>query len=177
MPKKGKMRLEKYSSRVEKNTKKTALKYRDYTLDAEPGTKEYEIENRTLTREAVQWADVRRELPREFRRAALHLLECLALTQEAVAMEIGVDKRVISRMLQQDRPTTEHVVGFCVAIQVPYYISEELLKMTGNALNCTPKHTLYKTFLADTAKITVERCNDLLEEANYEPLFHGEQWK
>lgn len=96
------------------------------------------------------------------------------ITREALAAELGVDRRAIYRYLNQRRPSLEHMVGICVALKLPFYISFDLIENGGERFRRTELHHLYRQFLLKADQLTVARCNDILKSRNYPPLFQGE---
>jgi len=67
------------------------------------------------------------------------------------------------------------VVGICVALKVPYFISMEILGAAGIKLRSTEQDFLYRQFLLNAENLTVSRCEDILKRHNEKPLFRGEQ--
>lgn len=97
------------------------------------------------------------------------------ITQENLSFELGVDRKALLNYLNQDRPSVAHVVGICVALKVPYFISMEILGAAGIKLRSTAQDFLYRQFLLNAENLTVSRCEDILKQHNEKPLFRGEQ--
>lgn len=76
---------------------------------------------------------------------------------------------------EQAIPSVAHVVGICVALKVPYFISMEILGAAGIKLRSTAQDFLYRQFLLNAENLTVSRCEDILKQHSEKPLFRGEQ--
>ena len=151
-------------------------KYRvSYSLEAEAGTDLYVKENSEFAYGSFAWGDLLKRMPNDFKEAVLLVLEEVGVTQETLALELGVDKRVVYRLLNADRVAAGRVVGMCVALKLPYFVSHRLLELSGNALRNTEMDYLYSMFLFKAEKLTVERCNAILMENNLPPMYNGQQ--
>lgn len=146
-----------------------------YSFEAEPGTDLYVKENCDLAYGSFVWGDLLKRMPNDFKEAVLLILEELGVSQEALALELGVDKRVVYRVLNTDRVAAGRVVGICVALKLPYFISHRLLELSGNALRNTEIDVMYSMFLFQAGRITVDRCNAILMENNLPPMYNGQQ--
>ena len=89
--------------------------------------------------------DLLKNMPFDFKGAVLMILEEKGITQEALALELGVDRKVIYRLLNSDNVATGRVIGLCVALKLPYFISDKLLELSGNSLRNTEIDLLYRT--------------------------------
>lgn len=145
-----------------------------YTLAAEPGTEGYEKENSCLVSDCILWMDIYKELEDEFGESIKHILKRKHLTQEALAGMLGVSPKALYNYLNSDRPSLPHIVGICVAMSLPYYISMELIENAGYALRKSEIDFLYRQFLLQSEQISVDRCEDILQKQGYPPLFRGE---
>lgn len=145
-----------------------------YTLAAEPGTKDYERENRRLVSDSLLWMDVYKELFDEFGESIKHILKKKHLTQESLAGMLGVSSKALYNYLNSDKPSLPHIIGICVALSLPYFISMELIENAGYALRKTEADFLYRQFLLQSEQISVERCEDILRKQGLPPLFRGE---
>ena len=74
-----------------------------YTLAAEPGTAEYERENKCLVSDSLLWMDVYKELEDEFGESIKHILKKKHLTQEALAGMLGVSSKALYNYLNSDK--------------------------------------------------------------------------
>ena len=145
-----------------------------YTLAAEPGTEAYDRENRCLVSDSLLWMDVYKELEDEFGESIKRILKKKHLTQEVLAGMLGVSPKALYNYLNSDKPSLPHIVGICVALKLPYFISMELIENAGYALRKTEIAFLYRQFLLQSEQISVERCEDILQKQGYPPLFRGE---
>ena len=145
-----------------------------YTLAAEPGTEGYEKENSCLVSDCILWMDIYKELEDEFGESIKHILKRKHLTQEVLAGMLGVSPKALYNYLNSDRPSLPHIVGICVAMSLPYYISMELIENAGYALRKSEIDFLYRQFLLQSEQISVDRCEDILQKQGYPPLFRGE---
>lgn len=145
-----------------------------YTLAAEPGTAEYERENKCLVSDSLLWMDVYKELEDEFGESIKRILKKKHLTQEALAGMLGVSSKALYNYLNSDKPSLPHVVGICVALSLPYFISMELIENAGYALRKSEIDFLFRQFLFQSEQLSVERCEDILQRQGHPPLFRGE---
>lgn len=165
------------AGRVARNkTSPVTDKYRaTYRLIAEPGTSEYDKENQTLVDDGLLWLDFCKSMPDDFSEIVREIMKRKGITQENLSFELGVDRKALSNYLNQDRPSVAHVVGICVALKVPYFISMEILGVAGIRLRSIEQDFLYRQFLLNAENLTVNRCEDILKQHNEKPLFRGEQ--
>lgn len=145
-----------------------------YTLAAEPGTESYEKENSRLISDSRMWMDIYKELEDEFGKSIKHILKRKHLTQETLAGMMGVSPKALYNYLNSDRPSLPHIVGICVAMSLPYFISMELIENAGHALRKSDIDFLYRQFLLESDQISIDRCEDILQQQGYPPLFRGE---
>ena len=151
-------------------------KYRAaYKLVAEPGSSEYEKENQVLLDDGLLWLDFCKSMPDDFSEIVRDIMKRKGITQENLSFDLGVDRKALSNYLNQDRPSVAHVVGICVALKVPYFISMEILGAAGIKLRSTELDFLYRQFLLNAENLTVSRCEDILKQHNEKTLFRGEQ--
>lgn len=146
-----------------------------YSLVAEPGTSEYYKENDAMVADGMLWMEFYKERPMNFSEAAKLILDKKKITREKLALELGVDRRAVYKYLNQESPSVAHVVGFCVALKVPYYISMDLLDLAGIRLRATQLEFTYRQFLMNAESLSVSRCEDTLEKNGMPPLFRGQR--
>ena len=142
-----------------------------YTLVAEPGTDMYVKENETFRHDSYLWGELLYALPDDFRGAVNEILKKKGITQETLAEKLGIERRTLTKYLSQDSPSLGHVVGICVALQLPFFISEKLIELSGNAFQRKSLHHQYREFLFQAEKLSVARCEDILAEHHWPPLF------
>ena len=174
----GRYRRTEYAvSKVARNkTEPVTDKYRAaYRLVAEPGSSEYEKENQAMGDDGLLWLEFYKNIPDDFAEMIKAIMKRKGITQENLSFELGVDRKALLNYLNQDRPSVAHVVGICVALKVPYFISMEILGAAGIKLRSTEQDFLYRQFLLNAENLTVSRCEDILKQHNEKPLFRGEQ--
>lgn len=174
----GRYRRTEYAvSKVARNkTDPVTDKYRAaYRLVAEPGSSEYEKENQAMVDDGLLWLEFYKNIPDDFAEMIKAIMKRKGITQENLSFELGVDRKALLNYLNQDRPSVAHVVGICVALKVPYFISMEILGAAGIKLRSTEQDFLYRQFLLNAENLTVSRCEDILKQHNEKPLFRGEQ--
>lgn len=174
----GRYRRTEYAvSKVARNkTEPVTDKYRAaYRLVAEPGSSEYEKENQAMVDDGLLWLEFYKNIPDDFAEMIKAIMKRKGITQENLSFELGVDRKALLNYLNQDRPSVAHVVGICVALKVPYFISMEILGAAGIKLRSTEQDFLYRQFLLNAENLTVSRCEDILKQHNEKPLFRGEQ--
>lgn len=174
----GRYRRTEYAvSKVARNkTEPVTDKYRAaYRLVAEPGSSEYEKENQAMVDDGLLWLEFYKNIPDDFAEMIKAIMKRKGITQENLSSELGVDRKALLNYLNQDRPSVAHVVGICVALKVPYFISMEILGAAGIKLRSTEQDFLYRQFLLNAENLTVSRCEDILKQHNEKPLFRGEQ--
>ena len=174
----GRYRWTEYAvSKVARNkTEPVTDKYRAaYRLVAEPGSSEYEKENQAMVDDGLLWLEFYKNIPDDFAEMIKAIMKRKGITQENLSFELGVDRKALLNYLNQDRPSVAHVVGICVALKVPYFISMEILGAAGIKLRSTEQDFLYRQFLLNAENLTVSRCEDILKQHNEKPLFRGEQ--
>ena len=142
-----------------------------YCFAAEPGTEASQDEIRAFIRDAELWGSLEASLPADFAAAMRIILETKRVTQSELALRFGIDRKGIYELLNNPQPSMAHIVGACVALDIPYNISEKLLTLAGWALRNTPLHNQYKLMLMNTATLTVEMCNEILKTKKLPPLF------
>lgn len=173
----GRYRKTAYSAGQAARNKVTPVtdKYRAaYKLVAEPGTAEYEKENQQMVDDGLLWLDLYKNRPADFSEAVAEIMKKKGITRENLALEIGVDRRAIYRYLNEEEPSAAHVVGICVALKLPYYVSMDILDLAGIRLRATELHFIYRQFLLNAENLSVSRCEDTLAKRGLPPLFRGQ---
>ena len=125
--------------------------------------------------DGLLWLEFYKNIPDDFAEMIKAIMKRKGITQENLSFELGVDRKALLNYLNQDRPSVAHVVGICVALKVPYFISMEILGAAGIKLRSTEQDFLYRQFLLNAENLTVSRCEDILKHHNEKPLFRGEQ--
>ena len=163
-----------HASKEKKESEKKEYKT-EYSMKAEPGDANYVRENIALYQSTREWAQMAREMPNDFKEAVKYVMKEKRITQENLAYDCGVDRKVIYNILYEEQPSIEHVVGLCVAMGIRYDISIKLLGIAGYNLRDIEAHQLYNSFLLTSGQMSVRRCNDILRSYSLKLLFNGEQ--
>ena len=144
-----------------------------YQLEAAPDDVAYSRENRVFFEDSMLWGEYYYEMSDDFQEAVRDIMKKKGITQEKLSFELGVDRKVIYSFLNSQGPSLEHLVGICVALKLPYFVSMKLLQNAGVSLRRMELHHRYRQFLIQADVLSVERCNDILKEKKYPPLFNG----
>lgn len=144
-----------------------------YKLESAPEETGYTEENSLFFHDSMLWGEYFYEMADDYREAILDIMKKKGITQEKLSLELGVDRKVVYNFLNAGEPSVEHMVGVCVALKLPYFVSMKLIQNAGSALRRTELHHLYRQFLMQADRLSVERCNDILKQKKYPPLFQG----
>ena len=112
------------------------------------------------------------ELPLSFPDALSYLMKRAHLTIEAMEERAGISARTISRMRTQEQRecSLDQVIAICVALQLPPWLSREMLAKAGYLLRPTKQHQAYQLVLDCMFMDTVEDVQRFLAEAGCEKL-------
>ena len=146
-----------------------------YRLKEEPGTAEYDLENRTFVDDAERWGQLMFELPRDFFGAVETVMEQKNVSRERLALALNIDRKSLYSAIRANAPSLPHMVAILVALEVPYYISIGIIEANGPSFRNTQLHHLYRQMLLCSGSITVDRCNDMLQAAGYPKMFASER--
>lgn len=80
-------------------------------------------------------------------------------------------------MLHQSRPSVAHVVGICVALGIPYFISMDVLGAAGIRLRAIEIDYIYREFLMNAENPTVSRCEDILKAHILDNMDEDQKWR
>lgn len=147
-----------------------------YKLEAAPEDQAYLRENSHFFEDSMLWGEYFYGMSDDFQEAIRDIMKKKGITQESLAFELGVDRKVLYSFLNSREPSLEHLVGVCVALKLPYFVSMKLIQNAGSSLRRSELHHLYRQFLMQADRLTVERCNDILKQKKYPPLFNGKEW-
>ena len=142
-----------------------------YTLAAEPETAEYSKENQIFSDDCWLWGDFYYDMSDDYKEAIMDIMKRKGLTQEFLANELNVDRKVIYNCLNAMNPSKPHLVAICVALKLPSFVSEKILANAGITFRRTELDHLYRSFLLKAEQLTVERCDDILKQNKYPTLF------
>lgn len=142
-----------------------------YTLAAEPATEEYDKENQIFSDDCWLWGDFYYDMSDDYKEAIMDIMKRKGLTQEFLANEMNVDRKVVYNCLNAINPSKPHLVAICVALKLPSFVSEKILANAGITFRRTELDHLYRSFLFKAEQLTVERCDDILKQNKYPTLF------
>lgn len=143
----------------------------EYELTAEPGTDKYEQENALFADDVLLWGDFLYDMSDDYKEAVMDIMKRKGVTQESLALEMGVDRKMIYKCLNAINPSKPHLVAICVALKLPFFISEKVLMNAGITFRRTDADHLYRSFLLRAEQLTVERCDDILKLHHMPTLF------
>ncbi|MBQ8617529.1 MAG: helix-turn-helix transcriptional regulator, partial [Clostridia bacterium] len=112
------------------------------------------------------------ELPVTFHEALSYLMKRAHITIEGMEERTGISSRTISRMRTQERRdySLDQVIAICVALQLPPWLSREMIAKAGFILRTTKQHQAYQLVLDCMFIDTVEDVQRFLVEAGCEKL-------
>jgi hypothetical protein len=142
-----------------------------YSLAAEPDTEEYGKENKIFSDDCWLWGDFYYDMSDDYKEAIMDIMKKKGLTQEFLANELNVDRKVVYNCLNAMNPSKPHLVAICVALKLPSFVSEKILSNAGITFRRTDLDHLYRTFLLKAEQLTVERCDDILRQNKFPTLF------
>lgn len=155
-----------------RKTEAVTDKYRSgYEFVAEPGTAEYDKENSIFADDSWLWGDFYYEMSDDYKEAIMEIMKRKGVTQEKLAGYLDVDRKVIYNCLNAINPSKPHLVAICIALKLPYHISEKILQNAGITFRKTELDHIYRSFLISADKLNIERCDDILRQMNYQTLF------
>lgn len=152
-----------------------------YKLASEPGCEAYDKENAIFADDTFLWGSVSTELRHnpeintDFDRAVKYLMEIKKITVENMSGDMDIDRKTLYNARTNRRPKLGEVIAICVALKLPYYISEDLMEIARCRLLNTPEDMLYRAFLLSAEKLEISRCNDILVEHGFDPLIGGKK--
>lgn len=144
-----------------------------YSFTAEPGTEASRKEIGFFLQDAELWGALERGFPDDFAGSLLSIMKAKGITQSELSLRFNVDRKIIYKLLNAPQPSVAHIVAACVALDVPYQISEVLLRKAGHVLRSIPLHNVYRMILNNTATLTIEMCDEILRSKRLPTLFQG----
>ena len=142
-----------------------------YEFEGEPGTEQYVMENDFFAKDVWLWGDFFDHMSRDYKENLLDIMDRKGITQDTLANELNVDRKLVYSCLNAVNPSKPHLVGICVALKIPYYVSEKILANAGITFRSNKSDNLYRQFLLNSENLTVERCDDILREHHLPTLF------
>ena len=112
------------------------------------------------------------ELPMAFSDALSYLMKRAHLTIEAMEERAGISARTISRMRTQERRdySLDQVIAICIALQLPPWLSREMIAKAGYLFRPIKQHQAYQLVLDCMFMDSVEDVQRFLVEAGCEKL-------
>lgn len=112
------------------------------------------------------------ELPIAFPDALCYLMKLAHLTIEGMEERAGISARTISRMRTQERRdySLDQVIAICIALQLPPWLSREMIAKAGYLLRPIKQHQAYQLVLDCMFMDTVEDVQRFLVEAGCDKL-------
>lgn len=121
-----------------------------YTFSEETGTDSYLKENELFMGAIFMWDDfMKSTVMLNFGESVKNIMKRQGITQEQLAFDLDVDRSTLREYLDPDKQfTLAHVVGICIALKLPYDISEMMVSKAGLSLNGRMRHHIvYRGFL------------------------------
>ena len=141
-----------------------------YTFVTEPGTEERIKENKLFIDDVERWGDVIETLPQNPNSGLKKLMELKGITETELSLRLGCSPGFVSKMKTNPNLSREHMVALCIACKVPYRVSRKIFERSVYRLTSSSRDQLMEAFLEYPELITVERANEILIQAGYEPL-------
>ena len=118
-------------------------------------------------------------MPDTTREAVQKIIDLKGVTQELLAARLGVNRKALNKWCMQDRMSINHMVGICVALKLRPDIAEELVRLTGYYWRNNKHDNLLHMMLYCAADLSVERCNEILQQEGYPKLNEGkdDSWR
>lgn len=112
------------------------------------------------------------ELPLSFPDALSFLMKRAHLTIECMEERAGISARTISRMRTQERRdySLDQVIAICIALQLPPWLSREMIAKAGYLLRPTKQHQAYQLMLDCMFMDTIDDAQRFLVEAGCNKL-------
>lgn len=142
-----------------------------YIFQSEEGSAARVKEAMEALKLAKKWAEIKRNLPDDFREAVKYLIDVLDTTQEEIAFRLGIGQPAFSSGIGRAIIPLNNIVGICIAMELPYMISEVLIRLGGCSLRNKETDHLYEFMLGQSGSITVEDCNNMLADLHKPPLW------
>lgn len=143
-----------------------------HMMDAEPESKERVLQNKMFAEDARLWMKMRMDMPDTIGQAIQAILDAKGITQQELAMRIGVS-RAAYRKWCSVRMSLRHIVAICIALDVRADIGEELVRLAGHSFLNNSEHNILHGMLFDTKDLTVARANEIMREQKLAPLTEG----
>lgn len=115
------------------------------------------------------------ELPQSFHEALSYLMKSAHMTIAELEEMAMISNRTISRLRTQERReySLDQIIAICIALQLPPWLSREMITKAGFVLRPTQQHQAYKMILDCMFMDTVADVQKFLVEAGCEKLRLG----
>ena len=143
-------------------------------LNAEPESKERIAENKQYGSDAKLWAEIKRTLPDDVKKAIFFVMKKKGLSQEEMGMRLGVTRTAFANWFK-GKISLRHIIAICIALDVRVDVSMEFIRLAGHTFLNSDEHALMQSFLFETSNLTVARANEIMREAKQKPLTEGKQ--
>lgn len=117
------------------------------------------------TKEISEIKDVLNDLPQTFDKALDQLMQWREVNDEDLASSVDLSSKTVHRLHTKAdyNTTTETIVQLCIGLQLPYKISEHLLKAAGRCLRDVEPDVVYDYLLRTHYAYSLDVCNEILE--------------
>lgn len=145
-----------------------------YSFAAEPETKAGRKENELFAADARMWAALEAELPDDIAGAVQVILDRKGLSQEELAMRLGVSRAALRKWCTRGM-SLRHVVAICIALDVWGHTGENLVRLAGYSFRMTDEQKILHMMLYETKDLTVARANGIMRQHGMKPLTEGRE--
>ena len=116
--------------------------------------------------------EVLTSLPESFPKALKVVIEWTDLSYEKFAIQAGMPKRTLGRLLSGDiaHPSAQIVMRICIGLRLPVELSLRLMERSGNELRSTRQDMAYMKLLFFSGYYTITQCNTILEYQGFKTL-------
>ena len=123
-------------------------------------------------REAEHMTRVLNALPDTFPETLSMLMTQSGITEENLEERSGISVRTISRLRREERSnySMDQVITLCIALQLPPWLSAELLDRAGLLLRRTKQHRAYRLILDCMFMDTLDTVQSFLRASGCEAL-------
>ena len=144
-----------------------------HALDAEPASKEWDKQADMIVKDSARWMDLMHRLPNSVDAAIQMLLDEKGVSQNELAMRMGVSRAALRKWCTQ-RMTLRHLVAICIALDLRADIGEELVRLAGIRKSNTVEYNLLYHMLFETKDLTVEAANLIMDKEKLPRLTQGQ---
>ena len=108
-----------------------------------------DVQNENTLKQILEEAEIFRSLSNDLKDSFIKVLKWKKISQAELSRRTCIAERTISQIINGERTgTIESVVMLCLATGIPGYISEHIIRLSGNALIMTNEdHVIYRYLL------------------------------